>query len=73
MQALTEDQQHEMRQQGELRLVDPQTRQEYIAVKVEIYDRLKHLIYDSSKWTDDELEAIAARTFDELDNPEMVL
>ena len=72
MQTLTENQQQEIRQTGELRLGDPQTRQEYVVVKAELYDRMKNAVYDDSEWSDDELEWLAARTFNELDNPEKV-
>ena len=72
MQTLTENQQQEIRQTGELRLVDPQTRQEYVAVKAELYDKMKKSVYDDSEWSDDELEWLAARTFSALDNPEEI-
>jgi hypothetical protein len=29
-------------------------------------------VYDDSKWTNAELEYVAARTFDQLDNPEKI-
>jgi hypothetical protein len=72
MQTLTEDQQQEMRRTGELRLIDPQTQEQYIVVKAEVYDRMKALAYDDSAWSDAELEFLAARTFDQLDNPEKI-
>jgi hypothetical protein len=72
MQTLTENQKQEMQETGELRLVDPQTHQEYVAVKAEVYDKMKRMIIDDGEWSDDELEAIAARTFEQLDNPEKI-
>jgi hypothetical protein len=72
MQTLTDDQRQEMRRTGELRLIDPQTQQQYIVVRAEVYDRMKALVYDDSVWSDAELEFLATRTFDQLDNPEKI-
>ncbi|MBI3862982.1 MAG: hypothetical protein HY290_13910 [Planctomycetia bacterium] len=72
MQTMTENERHEIQETGELRLIDPQTRQEYVAVKAELYDRIKQLAVDDSQWSDDEMEALAARMFTELDNPEKI-
>ena len=72
MQTMTESERNEMQQTGELRLVDPSTRQEYVAVKAELYDRIKQFAYDDSQWTDDELVELAARMFADLDAPEKI-
>jgi hypothetical protein len=72
MQILTENQRREMQQTGELHLLDPQTQQEYVAVKAELYNKIKKLVYDDSEWSEYEIEGLAARTFDELENPEKI-
>ena len=45
---LTEEERRELRQGNSrpVRLTDPETRQEYILLPVEVYDRLKSLLYD---------------------------
>ncbi len=45
---LTEEERRELRQGNRtpVRLTDPETRQEYILLPAEIYDRLKSLLYD---------------------------
>ena len=52
MQTLTENQRQEMQQTGELRLVDPATKEEYVAVKAAVFDKVKRVLgYDDSPWT----------------------
>ncbi len=70
MQTMTETERREMLQTGGLRLVDPQTRQEYVAVKADLYETIRQFAYDDSQWSDDELDALAVRMFAELDEPE---
>ena len=70
MQTMTENERHEMHVTGELRLVDPRTHTEYVAVRAGLYEKIKQFAYDDSQWSDDDLEALAERVFAELDNPE---
>ena len=72
MQTMTEYERHEMQAVGELRLVDPQTRQEYVAVNADLYEKIKQFAYDDSEWSDDELEAFAAQMFYELNDPNKI-
>ena len=48
---LTERQRQELHRsaQGELRLSDPDTQEEYVLLKVSVYERLKALVYDDSE------------------------
>jgi hypothetical protein len=67
---LTDEQRHEL-QQPEPVAIDPQTRQTYVLVRKEVYERLKDL-YDDSPWTDEEMDALAweagrASGWDEMD------
>jgi len=41
MQTMTEPQRQELEETGELRLLDPATSDRYVAVKEEIYERIK--------------------------------
>lgn len=54
---LTEEQSREL-QQPEPVAIDPQTRQTYVLVRKEVYERLKEL-YDDSPWTEEEMDALA--------------
>lgn len=58
---LTEEQRRELRGAGEapVRLVDPETKQEYVAVRAEVYARLQGLLYDDPPWTAEERDALA--------------
>ncbi len=49
-------------------LVDPTTRQTFVLLKTEIYDRLKELFYDDSPWTSAEMSAMAGAAFSKLDD-----
>src|SRR5207302_2441155 len=50
---LTEEQRQEMRQaNGEApRAIDPDTKQEYVLIRAELYERMKTLFYDAGDWT----------------------
>jgi hypothetical protein len=39
--------------------IDPQTKEKYVLVRQEVYDRVKELLYDDSPWTDEETELLA--------------
>jgi hypothetical protein len=41
------------------RLVNPRTRETFVLLRLDEYDRLKEEEYDDSPWTRDELEALA--------------
>jgi hypothetical protein len=45
---------------------------ECVLVRKDVYERLRHPVYDDSPWTDDELEALAEATFDQLDCPQPI-
>ncbi len=53
---LTDQQRRELRQNNghEVRVADPETGQQYVILPVEVYDRLKRLLYDDSDWTPEE-------------------
>src|SRR5258708_24309805 len=56
---MTDDQRQEMQQTGELRLVDPTTNTEYIAVAASVFEQVKRILgYDDRPWTPDERQAL---------------
>jgi len=59
MQAMTSEQQQEIHRTGELRLVDPSTNKEYVAVAAPVFDQVKRILgYDDRPWTEDERHAL---------------
>jgi len=42
--------------------IDPSTKNTYVLVRKNVYDRMKGLLYDSDEWTDDELRLLLARS-----------
>ena len=55
---LSEEQQQHL-SEPETPAIDPRTKQEYVLVRKEIYERMKELVYDDSPWTDEEMDALA--------------
>jgi len=54
-------------QTGEpLRLVDPTTKEAFVLLRAEEYDRLKEGEYDATPWTDEEMDLLAAENADSL-------
>jgi hypothetical protein len=58
---LTEEQQKEL-SAAEPVAIDPRTRQTYVLVRKNVYDRIKGLLYDDNEWTNDELRLALARS-----------
>lgn len=57
---------------GPPRVVNPQTQETFVLLRVEEYERLTGVEYDDSPWTREELEALAWQTgqrigWDEMD------
>jgi hypothetical protein len=55
---LTEQQRQEL-SEPEPVAIDPATRETYVLVRREVYERMKELLYDDSPWTDEERDALA--------------
>lgn len=49
-----------------VRLVDPETREAFVLLRAEEYDRLTEDAYDDSPWTDEEMDLLAAEQADFL-------
>jgi hypothetical protein len=47
-------------------LVDPATREAFVLVRAEEYDRLTEGTYDDTPWTDEEMDLLAAEQADSL-------
>ncbi len=45
---------------------------ECIVVRKDVFQKIRQIAYDDSDWSDEELEAVAAQTFDALDNAERI-
>jgi hypothetical protein len=56
---LTQEQRKELSQPEPI-AIDPETRETYVLVRRETYQRLKELLYDDSPWTDEEMDLLAA-------------
>ena len=48
------------------RLEEPQTKETYALVRLEVYERMKDLLYDADPWTDEEMDLLAAEDADRL-------
>lgn len=62
---LTDEQRREL-SEPEPTAVDPQTKEAYVLVPREIYERVKDKRYDDSPWTDEEMDLLAAEAADLL-------
>ena len=51
---LTQQQQQAVHEQSEVRLIDPQTKEAFVLIRAEAYDRLKHLLYDDAEFPSEE-------------------
>jgi PHD/YefM family antitoxin component YafN of YafNO toxin-antitoxin module len=48
--------------------IDPETKQTYVLVRKQVYERMKEQLYDDSSWTDEEMELLAAEVDAMLDD-----
>jgi hypothetical protein len=51
---LTQEQRHALAGAESPVILDPETKQSYVLVRKEVFDRIKDLLYDDSAWTFDE-------------------
>jgi hypothetical protein len=71
---LTEEEQREVRQakREPVRLTDPETQQEYVLLRAEVYERMKSLLYDDSDFEPDRGYPLADEVMKEdWDDPKM--
>jgi hypothetical protein len=72
---LTEQQRREVKELdgNAIDVIDPETKQEYVLVRKERYERIKTLLYDDSEWTPDEQLRLLAESGKRAgwDDPEM--
>lgn len=59
---LTQEQRQGLRHADAVRLSDPETGQEYILLRAEVYERLKQLLYDDGDWTPEEQMRLLAES-----------
>lgn len=48
--------------------IDPETKETYVLVRKDVYERLRELLYDDSSWTDEEMDLLAAEVDALLDD-----
>jgi len=63
---LNEEQQRELAEARPV-AIDPRTRQLYVLVPEQTYERLKELVYDDSPWSDEEMDLLAEEAGELLD------
>jgi hypothetical protein len=63
---LTQEQRHELAG-AEPEVIDPESREVYVLVRKNVYERLKRLAYDDSPWTEEEMDLLAEEAGDLLD------
>ena len=49
-----------------VRLIDPATREAFVLLRADEYDRLSERAYDDSPWTDEEMDLLAVEDADFL-------
>lgn len=59
---LTEDQRQQLESGKAIDITDPQTAQFYVFLRKDIYERVRHLLYDDSEWEKEELRQHLARS-----------
>lgn len=59
---LTEEQRQQLNSGKAVDVTDAQTAQDYVVLQKEVYERVRHLLYDDSDWTEDELRLQLARS-----------
>jgi hypothetical protein len=64
---LPRDQLAELAQQEPV-AIDPETKQTYVLVRKQVYERMKEQLYDDSSWTDEEMDLLAAEVDAMLDD-----
>jgi PHD/YefM family antitoxin component YafN of YafNO toxin-antitoxin module len=63
---LSEEQRRELSEAQPV-AIDPRTRQVYVLVPEQAYERIKELVYDDSPWSDEEMDLLAAEAGELLD------
>lgn len=58
---LTEEQRQQL-SLAEPVAIDPSTKETYVLVRKNVYERIKALLYDGGAWSDDELRLLLARS-----------
>jgi len=64
---LTPQQRQELTKSEPL-VIDPDTKETYVLVRKEVYERIRELLYDDSPWTDEEMDLLAAEVDAMLDD-----
>jgi hypothetical protein len=58
----TDEQRQRLESGKAVDVTDSQTAQLYVVLRKDVYERVQHLLYDDSEWTDNELRQQLARS-----------
>jgi hypothetical protein len=59
---LTEEQRQQLESGQAVDVSDPKTTQNFVILRKDVYERVRHLLFDDSDWTNDELRLMLARS-----------
>ena len=59
---LTQEQRQQLESGKAVDVTDPQTAQPYVVLRKDVYERVRHLLYDDSEWTADEMRLLLGRS-----------
>jgi hypothetical protein len=59
---LTDEQRRQLESGQAIDVTDSQSAQPYVLLRKEVYDRVRHLLYDDSEWTAEEMLQMLARS-----------
>jgi hypothetical protein len=59
---LTEEQQQQLDRGEAIEVTDLRTSRPYVVLRKDVYERVRHLLYDDSEWTEEELRLQLARS-----------
>jgi hypothetical protein len=59
---LTDEQRQQLEIGKAVDVTDPRTDQPYVILRKDVFDRVRHLLYDDSEWTDDDMRAHLAQS-----------
>jgi hypothetical protein len=59
---LTEQQRQQLQSGHAVDVTDTQTAQAYVILRKDVYEKVRHLLFDDAEWTDEELRLQLARS-----------
>ena len=70
---INEEQREQLENGKAVDVTDPETKRAYVVVRKDVYERVCHLLYDDSEWSEDEMLGVLAHAAKEIgwDDPDM--